>query len=246
MEGTLAVPRDEEPSVEQPDLAPRFVSEFWLCPTRAARLTAALPRRPKRHYSGLKTNSRRVRSNLARALLWLRRACSQRSLRGKIVGLGDTEILERSRALNARLHAIGRDAERAKNLAGPEKRVPQFAGPLARFLLLNRPKICFLELLAESAYLSGGVGEQTRRGPSSGGDRRSMFDMRCERVLNQVLFWIRQEKVWWVHLAPPQTRRHALITARVLQTCALIGDISVTVANEACAKCWTSENLNNC
>ena len=83
-----------------------------------------------------------------------------------------------------------------------------------------------------------------------GAAQGGMFDLRCERVLHQVLLWIRQKKVWWFHLAPPPSLRHVHITARVLQPCALIVDISFTVENPACAKCLTSDNfitaLKNC
>ena len=64
-------------------------------------------------------------------------------------------------------------------------------------------------------------------------DRR--LDVLCERVLREQILVDSAEKVWWVHLS----RRHVHVTTRVLQTCVLSGDISITVENPASGKSWT-------
>ena len=47
-----------------------------------------------------------------------------------------------------------------------------------------------------------------------------------------------------------ESRQKSGLSTCVVETCALIGDISVTVENHACSKCWTSEKvikaMNNC
>ena len=90
-------------------------------------------------------------------------------------------------------------------------------------------KKMFQELFAGNACLSGAVlVKKLHVGAPLEAAGGGLVDLRCERVLHQVLLWIRQNIFWWVSLAPPQSQRHVHITLRVLQICALIVDISVT------------------
>ena len=87
------------------------------------------------------------------------------------------------------------------------------------------------------------VGDQTRRRRSTGSRCGSMFDLRCERALKHMLCGFGRKK--WVGFM-----WHLL--SRVLQTCALIGDISVIVEDPACAesensskRCFTVDARNS-
>ena len=104
-------------------------------------------------------------------------------------------------------------------------------------------KKLFLELFSENALLSVAVLWNKLDVAFLCRPSAKVFDLRCKRVLNQVLFWILQKTVWWVDLAPPHFCRYVHITLGVLQTCALIGDIFATVENPF-AKCGTTETFN--
>ena len=120
-------------------------------------------------------------------------------------------MLERSpHKLDTQRYTVDVWKRLAENVNAVESPPPDLcAGVLA--------KIPSSELFAENAHLSGaalsnkdvGVSLQANNGKFCCGSGR--------------------KKVWWVQLAPPQFRRHVCVTMRVLQTCALIGDISVIV-----------------
>ena len=139
--------------------------------------------------------------------------------------------------LTPSLQAVGREAiragEEAKYPAGPRSAGKKACAAARRITHNNRVP----------AHLSGAVlVTLALPGARPGRDVRS--PLRTSAALCFVVDSA-DKSFWWVHLPPSRSWRHVRITARVLQTCALVGDISITVENPARAKCWTSEKFMN-
>ena len=229
------VPFPGESNVEQPDLAPSFISELGL---RAQRPPCSLNLEPRSVAADCGQSLERSVTHSPPRGLCIGRAPS---------GLFTTVVEEKLSSAWVRTSLKserGRPTNRALNAQCRQSLSWHVHGdidwrrrhvPSAKNVAPEPAKKMFQELFAGKACLSGAVlVKKLHVGAPLEAAGGGLVDLRCERVLHQVLLWIRQNIFWWVSLAPPQSQRHFHITLRVLQICALIVDISVTAENSAC------------